>query len=155
MPRSKRASSAFWRLPDGTTCQSWLKGRSGLIFLQAVTTSNPLWWGMCRPNMHWRRKKSSGQSSSPSASAMRKMRCASPMAPNMVLQRASGPQTSADRCALLTIQSGQIFVNNYGAGGGVELPFGGVKGSGHGREKGFEALYSLGTLKTVAIRHGV
>ncbi len=53
------------------------------------------------------------------------------------------------------IQSGQIFVNNYGAGGGVELPFGGVKGSGHGREKGFEALYSLGTLKTVAIRHGV
>ena len=53
------------------------------------------------------------------------------------------------------IQSGQIFVNNYGAGGGVELPFGGVKGSGHGREKEFEALYSLGTLKTVAIRHGV
>ncbi len=25
------------------------------------------------------------------------------------------------------IQSGQVFVNNYGAGGGVELPFGGVK----------------------------
>ena len=52
------------------------------------------------------------------------------------------------------IQSGQIFVNNYGAGGGVELPFGGVKGSGHGREKGFEALYGFGTLKTVAIKHG-
>ncbi len=28
------------------------------------------------------------------------------------------------------IKSGQVFVNNYGAGGGVELPFGGVKGFG-------------------------
>jgi aldehyde dehydrogenase (NAD+) len=44
--------------------------------------------------------------------------------------------------------------NNYGAGGGVELPFGGVKSSGYGREKGFEALYGFTTLKTVAIRHG-
>jgi aldehyde dehydrogenase (NAD+) len=52
------------------------------------------------------------------------------------------------------IRSGQVFVNNYGAGGGVELPFGGVKSSGHGREKGFEALYAFTTLKTVAIRHG-
>ncbi|MBP0447000.1 aldehyde dehydrogenase family protein [Roseomonas sp. SSH11] len=52
------------------------------------------------------------------------------------------------------VQSGQVFINNYGAGGGVELPFGGVKGSGHGREKGFEALYGFGTLKTVALRQG-
>ena len=52
------------------------------------------------------------------------------------------------------IQSGQVFVNNYGAGGGVELPFGGMKGSGHGREKGFEALYAFGALKTVTIKHG-
>jgi aldehyde dehydrogenase (NAD+) len=52
------------------------------------------------------------------------------------------------------IQSGQVFVNNYGAGGGVELPFGGVKSSGYGREKGFEALYGFTTLKTVAIKHG-
>jgi aldehyde dehydrogenase (NAD+) len=52
------------------------------------------------------------------------------------------------------IQSGQVFVNNYGAGGGVELPFGGTKGSGHGREKGFEALYAFGSMKTVTIRHG-
>jgi aldehyde dehydrogenase (NAD+) len=52
------------------------------------------------------------------------------------------------------LQAGQVFINNYGAGGGVELPFGGVKHSGHGREKGFEALYSFTTLKTVAIRHG-
>ncbi len=52
------------------------------------------------------------------------------------------------------LRSGQVFINNYGAGGGVELPFGGVKSSGHGREKGFEALYSFTTLKTVAIKHG-
>jgi aldehyde dehydrogenase (NAD+) len=52
-----------------------------------------------------------------------------------------------------SIRSGQVFVNNYGAGGGVELPFGGVKHSGYGREKGFEALYGFTTLKTIAIRH--
>ena len=52
------------------------------------------------------------------------------------------------------LRSGQVFINNYGAGGGVELPFGGVKSSGHGREKGFEALYGFSTLKTVAIKHG-
>ncbi len=52
------------------------------------------------------------------------------------------------------IKSGQVFINNYGAGGGVELPFGGYKRSGFGREKGFEALYSFSTLKTVAVRHG-
>jgi len=52
------------------------------------------------------------------------------------------------------LRCGQVFVNNYGAAGGVELPFGGVKASGYGREKGFEALYGLTTLKTVAIRHG-
>jgi len=52
------------------------------------------------------------------------------------------------------VHSGQVFVNNYGAGGGVELPFGGVKQSGHGREKGFEALYGFTMLKTVVLRHG-
>jgi len=51
------------------------------------------------------------------------------------------------------IRSGQVFVNNYGAGGGVELPFGGTGQSGYGREKGFEALYGFTTLKTIAIRH--
>jgi aldehyde dehydrogenase (NAD+) len=50
-------------------------------------------------------------------------------------------------------RSGQVFINNYGAGGGVELPFGGFKASGHGREKGFEALYGFTTSKTIAIRH--
>lgn len=52
------------------------------------------------------------------------------------------------------VRSGQVFINNYGAGGGIELPFGGVKASGHGREKGFEALYGFTTLKTIAIQHG-
>lgn len=52
------------------------------------------------------------------------------------------------------LQSGQVFINNYGAGGGVELPFGGVKGSGYGREKGLEALNGFSTLKTIAIQHG-
>ena len=52
------------------------------------------------------------------------------------------------------LKCGQVFINNYGAGGGVELPFGGVKHSGHGREKGFEALYGFSRLKTVAIHHG-
>ena len=52
------------------------------------------------------------------------------------------------------IKSGQVFINNYGAGGGVELPFGGYKASGYGREKGFEALYGFTQLKTVAIKHG-
>ena len=52
------------------------------------------------------------------------------------------------------LKSGQVFINNYGAGGGVELPFGGVKLSGHGREKGFEALYGFSVTKTIAIHHG-
>jgi aldehyde dehydrogenase (NAD+) len=52
------------------------------------------------------------------------------------------------------LKVGQVFINNYGAGGGVELPFGGMKGSGFGREKGFEALYGFSALKTIAIRHG-
>ena len=52
------------------------------------------------------------------------------------------------------LQAGQVFINDYGAGGGVELPFGGVKKSGHGREKGWAGLLGFTTLKTVAIRHG-
>ena len=52
------------------------------------------------------------------------------------------------------LHAGQVFMNNYGAGGGVELPFGGLGKSGHGREKGFEALYGFSSLKTVAAFHG-
>ncbi|HSW04976.1 aldehyde dehydrogenase family protein [Aquabacterium sp.] len=52
------------------------------------------------------------------------------------------------------IDAGQVFINNYGAGGGIELPFGGMKHSGHGREKAFEGLRSFTTIKTIAIQHG-
>jgi aldehyde dehydrogenase (NAD+) len=52
------------------------------------------------------------------------------------------------------VRAGQVFVNAYGAGGGVELPFGGFKRSGHGREKGFEALYDMSATKTVVFHHG-
>ena len=52
------------------------------------------------------------------------------------------------------IEAGQVFINNYGAGGGIELPFGGMKHSGYGREKAFEGLKSFTTIKTVAILHG-
>ncbi len=52
------------------------------------------------------------------------------------------------------IQAGQVFVNTYGAGGGVELPFGGRKRSGHGREKGFEGLLAFTRTKSVAIGLG-
>lgn len=51
------------------------------------------------------------------------------------------------------LHCGQVFINTYGAAGGVELPFGGVKRSGHGREKGLEALYGFSSLKTIAIKH--
>ena len=50
------------------------------------------------------------------------------------------------------VEAGQVFVNTYGAGGGVELPFGGFKKSGYGREKSIEALDEYTQTKTVVIR---
>ena len=50
------------------------------------------------------------------------------------------------------LEAGQIFVNTYGAGGGVEMPFGGWKQSGFGRDKGLEAIHDYTQTKTVAVR---
>jgi acyl-CoA reductase-like NAD-dependent aldehyde dehydrogenase len=52
---------------------------------------------------------------------------------------------------LREVRSGQVFVNTYGASGGVELPFGGFKRSGHGREKGAEGLRGFGQIKTAVV----
>jgi aldehyde dehydrogenase (NAD+)/betaine-aldehyde dehydrogenase len=49
------------------------------------------------------------------------------------------------------VLAGQVFVNTYGASGGVELPFGGFRQSGHGREKGAEGLRGFAQLKTAVI----
>ncbi|WP_257167062.1 aldehyde dehydrogenase family protein [Bradyrhizobium sp. SRS-191] len=65
----------------------------------------------------------------------------------------SGDGSRAMRVAR-KVKVGQMFVNGYGAGGGIELPFGGMKKSGHGREKGFEALYELAAMKTLIVKHG-
>jgi aldehyde dehydrogenase (NAD+)/betaine-aldehyde dehydrogenase len=50
------------------------------------------------------------------------------------------------------IVAGQVYVNTYGAGGGVELPFGGFRKSGYGREKGVEALDAVTATKTVVVK---
>jgi aldehyde dehydrogenase (NAD+) len=49
------------------------------------------------------------------------------------------------------LQAGQVFVNEYWAGG-VETPFGGVKNSGYGREKGVAGALDYTYLKTVTLR---
>lgn len=52
------------------------------------------------------------------------------------------------------LRCGQVFLNGYGAGAGIELPFGGYGKSGHGREKGFAALHEFTTIKTIVQNHG-
>ncbi|WP_144113951.1 aldehyde dehydrogenase family protein [Paraburkholderia sp. BCC1886] len=52
------------------------------------------------------------------------------------------------------VRSGQVFINCYGAGAGVELPFGGFGRSGYGREKGLAALEEMSAVKTVVHRYG-
>ena len=49
------------------------------------------------------------------------------------------------------IDAGQVYINEYFAGG-IEVPFGGNRLSGFGREKGLEALRSYCKIKSVAAR---
>ncbi|MEP3047914.1 MAG: aldehyde dehydrogenase family protein [Roseibium sp.] len=51
------------------------------------------------------------------------------------------------------IDAGQIYINEYFAGG-IEVPFGGNKKSGFGREKGLEGLKSYCKTKSIAARIG-
>lgn len=50
------------------------------------------------------------------------------------------------------VTAGQVYVNAFGAGGGVEYPFGGSKHSGYGREKGRESLDTYTQTKTVLVK---
>lgn len=55
--------------------------------------------------------------------------------------------------AALKLKAGQVFVNNYGGGGGIEMPFGGYGNkSGFGREKGLESLRGYTQVKNVAVK---
>jgi aldehyde dehydrogenase (NAD+)/betaine-aldehyde dehydrogenase len=47
------------------------------------------------------------------------------------------------------VRAGQVFVNGFGVGGGVELPFGGMGRSGYGRGKGIDALLAYSQTKNV------
>jgi len=48
------------------------------------------------------------------------------------------------------LETGQVFINTWLAGG-VEVPFGGFKQSGYGREKGVEALHHYTQVKSVTV----
>jgi len=49
------------------------------------------------------------------------------------------------------LEAGQVYVNDW-ITGAIEMPFGGYKQSGYGREKGVEALHHYTQLKSVTIR---
>ena len=50
------------------------------------------------------------------------------------------------------LEAGQVQINGF-IGAGTEIPFGGVKHSGHGREKGFEALHGYTQVKTIVTHY--
>jgi aldehyde dehydrogenase (NAD+) len=47
------------------------------------------------------------------------------------------------------VEAGQIYINGWGTGGAVEVPFGGFKQSGFGREKGVEGLLHYTQIKSI------
>jgi acyl-CoA reductase-like NAD-dependent aldehyde dehydrogenase len=48
------------------------------------------------------------------------------------------------------LETGQVYINGWGTGGSVEVPFGGYKNSGIGREKGVEGLLHYTQVKSVS-----
>jgi aldehyde dehydrogenase (NAD+)/betaine-aldehyde dehydrogenase len=52
------------------------------------------------------------------------------------------------------IRAGQVHINSWGIGSGVELSFGGIRHSGFGREKGVRALDEYSALRTTTVRVG-
>ena len=50
------------------------------------------------------------------------------------------------------LRSGQVFVNTYSAGTGIELPFGGFKRSGIGREKGVVGYLEYTQVKNICVK---
>ena len=52
------------------------------------------------------------------------------------------------------LRCGQVYVNAYGAGTGIELPFGGFKRSGIGREKGVAGYLEYTQVKNICIKVG-
>jgi acyl-CoA reductase-like NAD-dependent aldehyde dehydrogenase len=51
-----------------------------------------------------------------------------------------------------SLEAGQVFVNAYGAGTGIEMPFGGFKKSGIGREKGIAGYLEYSQIKNVCVK---
>jgi acyl-CoA reductase-like NAD-dependent aldehyde dehydrogenase len=50
------------------------------------------------------------------------------------------------------LDCGQVFVNTYSAGTGIEIPFGGFKRSGVGREKGVAGFLEYTQIKNVCVK---
>lgn len=50
------------------------------------------------------------------------------------------------------LRAGQVYVNNWSLGTGVNLPFGGLRNSGFGREKGLAALAEYSAVRTTVVR---
>ena len=99
-----------------------------------------------------RRKRSSvrcSRSSRSTRSRRRRDRQSQPVRPRR--RRVDARHQQGDALAS-RIKAGQVYINTYGAGGGVELPFGGYKKSGYGREKGLESLASYTQVKNVCVK---
>jgi acyl-CoA reductase-like NAD-dependent aldehyde dehydrogenase len=52
------------------------------------------------------------------------------------------------------LEAGMVFINNYTRRAFIGSPFGGVKGSGYGRENGSETLHEFVRAKNVRFRSG-